>query len=553
MSDGGYSSLMAKGGVLLVLCCVMVAVATGATQIRKPTDFTDDGTGPGTDTPEQAFDFPAVYDQSTWALTEEPASNPSITWHTWNVTDVQVYEDVSLSITINASGFATDEWNFYYVTTSGTDCNRSSTHLAGTAGTLLSDNPSITNATVPLPRTQDLSQLQVCLTGNTGSPSEGGMVSTFDIRANGTVDTTAPAWRNLQQNTSQIIQGEPVELAAQGRDNANLSHATLATNETGTWENKTGTYSSPRPLYTGNTWTWSNVTWDNSSVTAGSTVGWRIWYNDTNGNHNVTGTDMFTLRSPQLDVTLDNPPTPFVASRNQTFLLNVTVICQYGDCGAVDGTARYNASSTEPDTAIPETDDTPFHTAIKSNPLTCDSTLERDTACNLTWQVNATGEPDSRWLLDVNVSSSLDTVQWNDTGNADIEISTFAIDIQLQWDVIDFGDLLLGEQNNPAANNTDGGYNLTVTSSTTEPVDLWTNMTDVTQDDGDDVIGATNMSVHTDDNPDAADPLSPTFSLLTSGVAPGTNVTTYYWLDTPLGIGADSYTGTLWVKANATA
>jgi len=46
-----------------------------------------------------------------------------------------------------------------------------------------------------------------------------------------------------------------------------------------------------------NTWTWSNFTWNNSSVTAGTTIAWRIYYNDTSGTENMTDPMTFTVKA----------------------------------------------------------------------------------------------------------------------------------------------------------------------------------------------------------------------------------------------------------------
>jgi len=43
-------------------------------------------------------------------------------------------------------------------------------------------------------------------------------------------------------------------------------------------------------------WTWSNFTWSNSSITGGTTIGWRIYYNDTSGNVNKTDIMTFTVK-----------------------------------------------------------------------------------------------------------------------------------------------------------------------------------------------------------------------------------------------------------------
>ena len=60
---------------------------------------------------------------------------------------------------------------------------------------------------------------------------------------------------------------------------------------------ETFTYGSPMDM--GNaaaTWTWSNFTWSNSSVAQCTVVGWKIYYNDTKGNQNVTDRMNFTIR-----------------------------------------------------------------------------------------------------------------------------------------------------------------------------------------------------------------------------------------------------------------
>jgi hypothetical protein len=541
-------SVSAKAIALLVIVLLGMSTVTGLTQIRKPTQANDlEG---ATADPGNATDFSTVFDSNTSAVTAEPTGNASVNWTDWDTTGIQPYTTLSITVTANASDFQNNEWGVFVDNTTGTTCDSLDHPIrdldTGGSGT-------VQNFTTVLPKDQDLSLLDVCLVGEGIGLDINREVYTWDIRTNGSVDTTAPRWRNREQNRTRIVQGDPVELAAQGRDNLNLSHALLATNETGAWTNKSGTYSSPQRLYTQDTWAWSNFTWDNASVTAGQTVGWRIWYNDTAGNYNSTRNRTVTLRPPMLNVSLRTPPTPFTATANQAFTMNATATCRFGDCGTVNATARYNASSPEPDTAIPVGNGEPFYTAAKENPLVCDAVLDRGERCNVTWAVNATGGAGSQWLIDVNFTAPLETVRWNATADTNIEISAFAIDIALQWDVIDFGALHVGETDNPAVNNSDGGYNITVTGQTTENVDLWTNMTSLTQEDGDDIIGASNMSVSTTDDPVTADSLTPPFSLLRSDVDPGTNVTTYYWLDTPLGIFADNYTGTLWVKANATA
>ena len=112
------------------------------------------------------------------------------------------------------------------------------------------------------------------------------------------IDPDPPTYSNVQQNESEPLIGNPVELSANLSDNIELGYAWLATNETGEWENKTGIYNSPIDL--NGTSDWSNFTWLNSSVIG--VIGWKIYVNDTSGNENSTEIDSFEV--------LTTPPTP---------------------------------------------------------------------------------------------------------------------------------------------------------------------------------------------------------------------------------------------------
>ena len=111
-------------------------------------------------------------------------------------------------------------------------------------------------------------------------------------------DEVPPTWQNLGSNTTTPLAGASVLLYAQGKDETALNYAVLSTNESGTWENITdGRYGSPMDMSDATDWTWSNFTWQNASVPAGTTVGWRIWYNDTAGNWNKTDIMCFTVQT----------------------------------------------------------------------------------------------------------------------------------------------------------------------------------------------------------------------------------------------------------------
>ncbi|MFQ6068026.1 MAG: DNRLRE domain-containing protein, partial [Candidatus Bathyarchaeia archaeon] len=114
-------------------------------------------------------------------------------------------------------------------------------------------------------------------------------------------DVKAPLWNDttgyLGSNASVISKGDPILLYGMGKDDIALDYAWLETNETGSWENKTQDYSSPMDMNdASNTWIWSNFTWQNSSITEGTTVGWRIYYNDTSGNENKTVINTFYIK-----------------------------------------------------------------------------------------------------------------------------------------------------------------------------------------------------------------------------------------------------------------
>jgi len=118
-------------------------------------------------------------------------------------------------------------------------------------------------------------------------------------------DTTAPTYSNQAQNESSIPAGGAVYLTVDWTDNVRLKTAVLETNETGTFQNKSGAYGSPDSL-NGNFST-ANFTWSNASTPAGTNISWRVWANDTYGNLNVTPYMSFVIRlynftaSPTLD------------------------------------------------------------------------------------------------------------------------------------------------------------------------------------------------------------------------------------------------------------
>ncbi len=73
------------------------------------------------------------------------------------------------------------------------------------------------------------------------------------------------------------------------------------------------------------TWTWSNFTWTNNSVAEGTIVGWRIYYNDTNGNENVTNINTFSINiAPQWSNLQVSPASGSTYQPGQSYQFNAT-------------------------------------------------------------------------------------------------------------------------------------------------------------------------------------------------------------------------------------
>ncbi|MEM7826341.1 MAG: LamG-like jellyroll fold domain-containing protein, partial [Candidatus Aenigmatarchaeota archaeon] len=152
----------------------------------------------------------------------------------------------------------------------------------------------------------------VCEVKNSCSAGEFNITSVYQLTNTHLADPTyynlklcckredlAPLYSSQSQNNSNPTWGEAVLLSAYWKDNGNLSYAILATNETGTWENKT-TYGSP--LWLNHFQKWSNFTWQNSSVPSGTTVAWKIYANDSCGNWNVTQEQTFQVTKKVITV-----------------------------------------------------------------------------------------------------------------------------------------------------------------------------------------------------------------------------------------------------------
>jgi|GEM_PF-4932192 len=159
-------------------------------------------------------------------------------------------------------------------------------------------------------------------------------------------DGQAPRWLSQAENNSVPSVGDTIILSVQWSDDYSLDKATLQTNETGVWLNKTANYSSPLSLGRG-TGNWSNFTWKNASTASNTIVGWRVYANDTAGNQNVTANMTFSLTGdnvpPQITIT---SPINKTYGTNSTWINATTNEAASGCNRSIDGGANVIMNST---------------------------------------------------------------------------------------------------------------------------------------------------------------------------------------------------------------
>ena len=119
------------------------------------------------------------------------------------------------------------------------------------------------------------------------------------------MDLDAPLYSNVGSNVTQIKIGDSILLYSYWEDNEALSHAFLATDESGSWKNYTdGTYNSPYD-FNGVKEGWSNFTWINTSIKEYRVIHWKIWANDSSGLESVTDTKTFIV-NPKIIITIES-------------------------------------------------------------------------------------------------------------------------------------------------------------------------------------------------------------------------------------------------------
>ena len=214
-------------------------------------------------------------------------------------------------------------------------------------------------------------------------------------------------------------------------------------------------------------------------------------------------------------------------------------------------------SSETPDTAIPTSYSVtyPFFTDDGDNPRACSSDLALGENCTVSWRVNSSGTLDTIWKINAYFSSNSATP--NTTGNASIEIGRVLV-MDVTFDSVDFGSLDPGMNGSAAPGNAGDLYKIVVDNNSNDiSGGIWKKGTDLTNATTGRMIGVSNITMCTFNNYatcNAANRLNTTYSLLQNQnyVSSGTNVTTYLWIDMPLGIDAATYRGTIYLKSNTT-
>ena len=115
--------------------------------------------------------------------------------------------------------------------------------------------------------------------------------STFQL-----VEKENPVWRNQVQEKDIIAATANNNLQAEGKDEGKLTQAILATNETGSFQNKTSAYGSPLNIGLSGIWAQTGFSWSNNSI-KGDTIAWKIWYSDALGQYNSTDVKTFFVES----------------------------------------------------------------------------------------------------------------------------------------------------------------------------------------------------------------------------------------------------------------
>jgi len=252
-----------------------------------------------------------------------------------------------------------------------------------------------------------------------------------------------------------------------------------------------------------------------------------------------------------IEVELASPPDNTNIIQTDTIVVNATVYCRVGNCGNVNGTIRYNFSSSYPDTPINTTlGGKPFY--IQETPASamksCPTELSADEFCNITWTINASGTINTEWEIDVLFNSTNMEVPDNDTNDITLSIIGCTVDITAQWMAIKFGMLNPSTGPHEAPGNSNNEYNITVNPGSCN-LDLYINATDLTNTTYNSFIDNNNVTwSNTSNTYGESFNLSSTPSALKLNVPKNTNVTTWYWINVPA-VYAGYYNGIIYINS----
>ncbi len=286
----------------------------------------------------------------------------------------------------------------------------------------------------------------------------------------------------------------------------------------------------------------------------------------------------YEMKTPYMEADLAIPYDNTLVGRYKNMTVNASITCMVHDCGLVNATARYNSSSSTPDTKIgTSSGQEPFYIISGNNTRNCtDVYLKEGETCNISWKMNVTGPLSSIHEIDAVFMSNRSTVQSNDTDDATVEIGKVMI-IDVGFSEVDFGVLDPGTEDEPAIQNSQG-YNITVDTNSNNVENIWIKGSNLTIDDGTGLECGTQTQYNPYDGnttryPCKIDvsqiswslerlpgeqqiyPLSGSYKRLNKDMqvfGPGESISTYYWADIPFGIYAGAYTGDITIMANAT-
>ena len=347
-----------------------------------------------------------------------------------------------------------------------------------------------------------------------------------------------PTWYNATKNQTTVNLNNYINFNTTWTDDFGLSSYIFSINQTGTFVN-----SSAIP-FTGTLNTSTNVT--QITAAADTVVEWLFYANDTENNWNQTALQTFTVAAPTgtLLANLSSPTGTNSQPQNQTFLLFANVSCQGqagATCGTVNGTARYNLT-TSPNTTITGFNvfANPFYT-IGPNPQTCGTLAVGDAVCSLNWTVNTTGVIGDGYKIDANFTSTTAGVTPNATDFTTVNIISPTLSITLSDALLDvvFGVLNPGTDNNAATNNSANWYNVTCSYAPG-------NCNISIKGNSDFVSGANKLAIgnasrNTANNPATEKVLTLNYEVINATLAHLAIQKLYFWLDIPGSLVAGTY------------